>query len=164
MRGRILGIWVICLWSAGSISAQVTTERIRALGVDSLAGPVVVYHSPGISQPEVIELQQLAHNCIARYRDSIKDIPPVTLAVLDSATWTRLARAPYGIPHDNFFVRPNVVVVPVSAAAIFAGVVTPERANRFFRLLALDSSSTSKLEYKYGVCAMNSAPQVSTVL
>ena len=138
MYCRIAVALVVSLSFTRSAGAQsVTTEALRSIRVDSLVGQVPVYYSSGISAQEAAELQQLAQGCITKYRDTVGGIPSVTLAVLDSASWTRLTRAPYGFPHHNPFSSPVVIVVPATAAGTFAGAVPPARANRFFRLLAL---------------------------
>jgi hypothetical protein len=129
---------LMLLLTARSLSGQpVRFEPLPSLGIDSLSGAVPVYYK-GTSAATATELQQLMEACLARYQGQISGIPPVALAILDSVTWTRATGAPYGFPHSNPTLSPVPIFVPATAAAaLFSGVVAPEQADRFFRLLAL---------------------------
>jgi hypothetical protein len=127
-------------WLSATVSAAGQAPRadiLGTLGVDSLAGAVPVFYSRGVSAGEAAEVQRLVESCVAKYKDAISNIPPVTVAILDSAAWIRATRAPYGIPHHNPAVTPVVVIVPATAGAIVSTGIPPEQVQRFFRLLAL---------------------------
>lgn len=126
--------WLTITASATGQSAQELSE----LGAESLPGDIIVYYAGEVSRGEAAEVQRLMEACTARYRHEIPDIPPVTVAILDSTTWVRLSPAPYGFPHHNPYVTPVVVLVPARPAAIFSDIgIDPQEAPRFFRLLAL---------------------------
>jgi hypothetical protein len=136
-RSRIV-LAMMCALVAGPATAQLPSARdISSLVVDSLPGQVTMYYSRGVVASEAAELQHLMEGCVKKYEQMITGIPPVTVAILDSATWVRVLRAPYGMPHQNATATPVVVFVPTTAAAIFPSGLAPDRAQRMFRLLAL---------------------------
>jgi hypothetical protein len=138
MRLRIVMMLVTWLSGAVSVAGQgPDSDMLRALGLDSLDGPVLVFYSKGVSTGEAAEVQRFVQGCVAKYQDVISNIPPVTVAILDSAAWMRVSQAPYGIPNHNAAVTPALVIVPATAAALFSAGIPPEQAQRFFRLLAL---------------------------
>lgn len=137
MRIAIVIVPLMWLVNAAPAAAQLTTEDLGSLGVDSLTGGVAIYYSSPMQPAEAAELQHLIESCVARYRAEIPHIPSLSVAVLDSASWSRVSRAPYGIPHHNPASTPVTVVVPATAAALVSAGVPAEQAERFFRLLAL---------------------------
>jgi hypothetical protein len=109
------------------------------MGLDSLPGSVPVYFAREVAAGDAAEIQQRMEACVARYRAEVPGLPPVTVAILDSATWIRVSpMAPYGIPHHRPDLTPAVVIVPASPAARVASIgVDPAQAPRFFRGIAL---------------------------
>jgi hypothetical protein len=118
---------------------------LRSLGLDSLPGEIPVYHAHDVAATEAAEVQQLMRACVERYRAEIPGIPAITVAILDSATWTRVTPAPYGIPHHRPDLTPAVVIVPARPAAVVASIgLSAAEAPRFFRLLALHELGQSQ--------------------
>jgi hypothetical protein len=127
-----------CLVAVRPLGAQLPSiDNLAGLDIDSLSGPAPVYYSKTVAASEAAELQRLVRECVAKYQQDIPGIPPVAVAILDSATWVRGLEAPYGMPHHNPISTPVVFWVPATAAALFPTGIAPPEAQRLFRLLAL---------------------------
>ena len=138
----IAGIVLFLLAAAHPAPAQDLPDlppsaRLRALTIDSIAGPIPVYFSRNLPRAEGDDLRSLMTACVARYRDAIPVRPAIVLAVLDSADWERVAAFPYGLPHYEPADSPVVVLVPATAPKMFLLGVEGEQPDRFFHLLAL---------------------------
>jgi hypothetical protein len=136
-RSRI-ALAMMCALAAGSATAQINSVKdIASLRIDSLPGRATIYYSRGVAASDAAELQRLMEACVKKYEQVIAGIPPVTVAILDSATWVRAVRVPYGMPHHTPTSTPVVVIVPATAPAIFPTGLAPEQGQRMFRQLAL---------------------------
>jgi hypothetical protein len=113
------------------------SARLRALAINSIAGPIPVHFSRSLPRGEADDLRSLMTACVAKYRDAIPVRPGIMLAILDSADWERVAVFPYGLPHYEPADSPVVVVVPATAPKMFLMGVEGEQTVQFFRLLAL---------------------------
>ena len=134
----LFAMMTVRLLVAGPATAQLpSAEDIAALAVDSLPGRITMYYSQTVPAPEAADLQQLMEACVRKYEQAITGIPPVAVAILDSATWVRALRPVYGMPHHNALSTPVVVFVPATAATIFPTGLAPQQAQRLFRVLAL---------------------------
>jgi hypothetical protein len=137
-RHSVVAVMTLRLLVAGPVTAQVpVVEDLAALAIDSLPGRVTMYYSNTVPAADAAELQQLMVACVRKYESAITGIPPVVVAILDSTTWARALRPPYGMPHQNPASTPVVIFVPATAAAMFPTGLTPGQAQRFFRVLAL---------------------------
>lgn len=82
-------------------------EQVRALGLDSLAGPLPVHYSASF-RDRAGEVQALLREGARFFADSLGLPTDVHVALLAQADWQRVAQVPYGVP----FVRGGVVMVP----------------------------------------------------
>lgn len=109
----------VALWLLLSSSDALAQERnapeiLRALPLDSLAGAVPVYYSPGHGERARL-LQQAYAGAVAHYRDFFRgdqraDLT-ASLALLEPAHWAALTLWPYGIPHVDLSGWPAAVAV-----------------------------------------------------
>jgi hypothetical protein len=113
------------------------SEKVRALALDSITGPIAVYSSRDVPRAEADDLRSLMTACVTKYRDTIPVRPEIALAVLDSTDWGRVAVLPYGLPHYDPADSPVIVLVPATAPRMFLTGLEGGRPDRFYRLLAL---------------------------
>jgi hypothetical protein len=92
-------------------------EQVRALGLDSLAGPLPVFHRPA-DRARAAEAQALLREAAQFYADSLGLETRVHVAVLPKADWESVSRVPYGVP----YIQGGVVFLP----ATFDGAISED--------------------------------------
>ncbi|HEY7767570.1 hypothetical protein [Longimicrobium sp.] len=92
-------------------------EQVRALGLDSLAAPLPVFHRPA-DHARAMEAQALLREAARFFADSLGLETRVHVAVLPKADWERVSRVPYGVP----YIAGGVVFLP----ATFDGAISED--------------------------------------
>jgi hypothetical protein len=120
-------------------------EVLRTLPLDSLAGTIRVYHSPGQAERAAV-LQRMYEGALSFYRDTLNHPLDATLAVLTEEHWAALdGPPPYGMPWVTYRAPDPVVILP---ATIDRGVVKRKfgeasRASASMKSAMASSSSIS---------------------
>lgn len=84
-------------------------EQVLALRLDSLAGPLPVYHGAG-QRAHAAEVQAILRQGARFFADSLRLETPVRVALLGKPEWERVSRIPYGVP----YVQGGVVFLPAT--------------------------------------------------
>jgi hypothetical protein len=92
-------------------------EQVRALGLDSLAGPLPMFHRPA-DRARAAEAQALLRQAAQFFADSLGLETRVHVVVLPKADWERVSRVPYGVP----YISGGVVFLP----ATFEGAISED--------------------------------------
>jgi hypothetical protein len=118
-RVRTLALLTALALSAAPAAAQPVArpmaEQIRALRLDSLAGPLPVHYSPGFRE-HAAEVQAILREGAAFFADSLGLPTTVRVALLGAAQWQRVTQVPYGVP----FVQGGVVLIPATGDGVIA--------------------------------------------
>lgn len=84
-------------------------DQVLGLGLDSLAGPLPVYHRAD-GRARAAEVQGILRQGARFFADSLGLETPVRVALLGRADWERVSRVPYGVP----YVSGGVVFLPAT--------------------------------------------------
>lgn len=95
--------------------ARPMVEQVRALGLDSLAGPLPVHYSAGF-RGHAAEVQTILREGARFFADSLGLPTTVRVALLAESEWQRVTQVPYGVP----FVQGGVVLIPATGDGVIA--------------------------------------------
>lgn len=109
----VLFLALVALPAAAQPSTQpaqpAALDQVRALGLDSLAGPLPVHYSATFGT-RADQVQALMRDGARFFADSLGLQTPVHVALLAQPEWQRVSQIPYGVPH----VRGGVVFLPAA--------------------------------------------------
>lgn len=110
----------LLVWTGGAVGQTPSADSsdldtIRALGLDSLAAGVTVYHSPGYRE-RAAAIGPMLYGALRFYADSLGVRTDFRLAVLDRDAWGRVSRHPYGLPYVSSRKGVSVAVLPADGA------------------------------------------------
>lgn len=128
--------------------AQSTLANVESLRLPSLAGDIRTFHAPGY-RAEAESTAEIFRASNRFFSDRLGVSREVTLAILDSASWTAITPIPYGLPFvsgppyivcipataDNPLSETLAAALPDSALAAWPGVSRTEIVQRFVALI-----------------------------
>jgi hypothetical protein len=101
--------------------AQSTLEKIQSLDLNDTHGDIPAYYPDGFEErtEETVDLLQYS---IDYFEETFQVSQSFSLAVLDSLSWIKISRIPYGLP----FVSgpPYVVCIPATTDNVLARIVS----------------------------------------
>jgi hypothetical protein len=101
--------------AAQPAAAPPMLDQVRALGLDSVAGPLPAHYSAGFAT-RAAEVQAILREAARFFADSLGLPTTVHVAVLAAPEWQRLTQVPYGVP----FVNGGVVFIPAVGDGVIA--------------------------------------------
>jgi hypothetical protein len=123
-------------------------DRVRALGLASSTDRITVFHDRG-HEAKALRLRAMVQDALQFFTDSLGATPHLTLAVVERATWERMAVGqPYGIPGVDG--TPPVAFIPATddglaaedALSIEAGI--SDSARRLVAAAGMDWPTASR--------------------
>ncbi len=102
MIGNVVAVTALAAFMVFSLGAQPVEQKLKKLtelGLAEAPGEVPVFYVKS-AEERAIRLQKSLQAGHAWFQKQLHVQVPITLAVLDSATWGKVTHYPYGMPHE----------------------------------------------------------------